>query len=113
MLKLLQPPLEDAIALGRSYEPTFDRFELFMALAYADLDEPSGHVWGPIGRFGWKYCNRLTREGNPFLELKKEAERHQDGWPPLQAGLFGGSYKRFNGIATGFEEDVLKRLHWF
>jgi len=54
LFKLLQPSLEDALFLGRTYESTFDRFEILLALTFADIREPKrgGDVWGPPGRFG-------------------------------------------------------------
>lgn len=116
LFKALQPVLEDALFLGRSYENYFDRLEVFNALVYADLNERakeaegSKHLWGPIGRFGWKFRN--AGPNNPFSQLLLEASRQQDAWPPLRAGLFEGSYARFNDIATRFG-GILGQLPWF
>lgn len=110
MFKALQPGLEDVLFLGRSYETLFDRFELLLALVCADLRERANlSFWGPIGRFGWKYF--LGGE-NPISQLKKEAARLTDRWPPIQAGLFDGSYARFERATNQFEEKVGK-LGWY
>jgi uncharacterized caspase-like protein len=106
LLKLLQPKLEEILFLGQSYEPLFDRFEMFMALVYADITESD---WGPIGRFGWKHSR--GRE-NIYLNLLKEAESQKGNWPPIKAGLFGHSYNRFEKSASSIL-DLMKRMHWF
>jgi hypothetical protein len=117
MFLALQPNLEDVLFLGKSYENLFDRFELFKALVYADLSDRLGHsavlgLWGPPGRYAWKFTSRRADPNNPFSRLVLEAGRQIDAWPPLQAGLFDGSYKRFNDIATRFTE-FLGKLQWF
>lgn len=109
MFKAIQPVLEDVLFLGASYENLFDRYEIFRALMYADL-ENSG--WGPVGRFGWKYKGRMTRT-NPYAELRAEAALRKDNWPPLRAGLFRGSYARFEEVAKNFETNLLSKLPWF
>jgi hypothetical protein len=50
LFKAVQPAIEDLLFLGRSYEELFDRFEIFYALTYADLeDRKDHHFWGPPG----------------------------------------------------------------
>ena len=111
LYKLLQPDLDDLFFLGNDYEWYFDRLEIFLALVYADFEyKPEGRVWGPLGRFAWKY--RRDREGNTFSEILEEAERQKDDWPPLKANLFSGSYERFIKIAKKFQEEVLNNLKW-
>jgi len=111
LYKLLQPGLDDLLFLGSDYERCFDRFEIFLALVYADIDyKPEGRMWGPIGRFGWKYRSR-GRAGNIYVELLEEAESLKDRWPPIKAGLFSGSYDRFSEIATKYQE-LLNNLKW-
>jgi hypothetical protein len=107
--KLLQPKLEDTLFLGRSYESLFDRFEIFQTLIYADNSKWGS--WRPVGRFGWKYSSRIS-ESNPYDALLQEAKDASDNWPPLKAGLFQGSYLRFNEVATKYKTEVLGKLHW-
>ena len=55
LFRTVQPAIENLLFLGRSYEELFDRFEIFYALTYVDLEDRKGHhLWGPPGRFGWK-----------------------------------------------------------
>lgn len=112
LFKVLQPIADDVLFVGKGYESLFDRYEVLQALVYADLYEEQGrHIWGPIGRFGWKFGG-LRREENPFANIFKEAEEQKGDWPPLQAGLFQGSYDRFSHVATAYAE-LLKGLNWF
>lgn len=114
IFKVLQPPLEDLLFLGRSYELLFDKFEVLFALVYADLTYEQGNtlsrVWGPPGRFGWKYHSRYP--DNPFSKIVTEAAQQKEDWGPVRAGLFQGSYNRFKMIAEKYEE-LIKRLQWF
>jgi len=100
LFKSLQPSLEDLLFLGKSYEPLFDRFELFLALVYADVKNGD---WGPPGRFAWK-CKPRAGKGNPFMELVDEAKKYRDGWVPLKAGFFQRSYKRFQEIVDSYKK---------
>lgn len=110
LYKISQPVLDDLFFLGKSYESLFDRFEIFLALVYADQysSKYNGDFWGPIGRFGWKY----RRSNNIYDEILKEAEVFKEKWPPIEAGLFNGSYERFKEVASGFEK-VLKQTNFF
>ena len=109
--KLLQPGLDDLLFLGRDYELMFDRFEVFLALVHAELEyNPDNRVWGPLGRFGWKYSS--GRRSNAYSEIVKEANSFKSEWPPLKAGLFSGSIDRFLEVSTKFEES-LKKLTWW
>jgi len=113
LFKLLQPSLDDLLFLGREYELMFDRFEVFLALAYADFEYISDNIiWGPLGRFGWKY-RRRTGSGNVFSEIIHEANIYKSEWAPIKAGLFDGSIDRFLEISKKYEDEILKKLHWW
>ena len=112
LFKLLQPTLDDLLFLGRDYERLFDWFEILFALVHADLHEqhwPGFGVWGPPGRFGWKYSS--IRPGDPFKAMLAEAASERDKWPPISAGMFGGDYERFAEIAAKYDK-VIARLGW-
>ena len=100
-----QQLLEDLLFLGRTYDRYFDRFEIFLALTYADATEIN---WGPPGRFAWKLRSTSM---SPYVELMEEAKRMGDNWPPVRAGLFKGSTKRFLEIADGYKQR-LDSLGW-
>jgi len=106
LYKGLQPVVEDLLMPGRGYDLAFDRFEVLLALEYADL---TGGDWGPPGRFAWKH--RHDRDTSPLRRLQEEAERDGDSWLPLHAGLFGRSRERF---AKDFQdiEALLRKLPW-
>ena len=102
-----QPLLEDLLFLGRAYDTHFDRFEILLALTYADVRDSD---WGPPGRFAWKHSNR--GRGSPYAELMAEAARLGNNWPPTRAGLFGGSTERFVEVAERYKQ-LLDQLHWW
>ena len=77
---------------------TSDRFEIFLALTYADAMEIN---WGPPGRFAWK---RRSTSIDPYVELMGEAKRMGDNWLPVRAGLFKGSTKRFLETAERYKQ---------
>jgi hypothetical protein len=82
----LRAPLDRELLLGADYEELFDRFEVLTALVYADLTaERRGGVWGPIGRFGYKYARGGS--ANPYSQLVSEVEGQMEKWPPLRVGF--------------------------
>ena len=109
LFKRLQPVMEDTLFLGKSYEERFDQFEAFLALIYVDLD-PSrdDECWGPPGRFAYKY--RRSGRG-PFSEIVNDAAQLGEQWPPLKAGLFGGSSDQFKAIAEKYAA-FMGELNW-
>ena len=113
LFKTVQPAVEDLLFLGRSYEELFDRFEIFYALTYADLEDQRGHhLWGPPGRFGWK-ARSFGRSDGPYAGLIEDASSAGDAWPPLRSGLFGGSIERFKNVAQRYDAELLSRLPWY
>lgn len=112
LFKLFQPKLDDLLYLGNDYEAAFDKFEVLLALVYADLTiELQQHFWGPIGRFGWKY--RSWGSGSsPFKLVVDEATKMKELWPPLTAGFFGGNTSRFENVANEFNK-LLGGLNWY
>ena len=110
LFKILQPKLDELLFLGKNYENAFDTYEVFFALAVADMRQVHNHdVWGPFGRFGWKH---RRGHGSPLEKVLLEARAMKDKWPPLQAGMFGGSFERFDKVATEYEAQV-RELQWF
>lgn len=109
----LQPLLEDLLFLGLSYENLFDQFEVFLALSYGHyLQQTQQRVWGPPGRFAWKYSSRGAN-GSPFNTLRQGANATGAAWPPLLGGLFGGDSTQFDQVAGEYEKSILTKLNWY
>ena len=102
-----QPLIEDLLFLGRGYDHHFDRFEMLLALTYADATD---YHWGPPGRFAWKHNNQTRR--SPYVALMEEATRMGDNWPPVKAGLFRGSTQRFLDVAGEYKQ-LLDHIGWW
>jgi hypothetical protein len=110
LFKLIQPILDDILFVGKGYEPSFDEFEVLLGLAVADARKQKDEgVWGPIGRFGWKYSNR--RE-SPLTKIIETANREKEQWAPLKSGMFGGSFERFSVVADEYTK-LIAGLNWF
>ena len=110
--KNIQPAIDDSLFLGREYEDQFDRFEVLYALITADLYVQEGRrVWGPPGRFGWTFSRDHDGSGS-FATVVRKAARLEENWPPLRAGFFGGSFKRFADIAERYKV-LLGTLGWY
>lgn len=110
LFKILQPRLDDTFFLGKNYETAFDEFEVFFALAIANIEmAKNGRVWGPIGRFGWKHRNR---DNGPLARIIKDARMRKEAWPPIRAGMFGGDFESFDKAATEYLQ-LVEGLNWF
>ncbi len=103
--ELLRRLLEDVLHLGSDLDLAFDTFEVFRAMQYAHLSERG---WAPIGRFGW----RIRYDEGPWKVLMKDVEGAGESWPPLAAGLCGGSRQRFKEVAEQLVA-VIARHPWF
>jgi hypothetical protein len=106
----LREPLEQLLFLGGDYEPLFDRFEVLLALAFADFRDPSGQgdVWGPPGRFAYKQ----GRSNSPMDLLIEEATSAGDSWPLLTSGLFGGKSARLLRVADAYRQLIKRHGRW-
>lgn len=103
----LRSKLEALLFLGTSYKRWFDRFEALLTLVHADLDGPRLIL---LGKFGWKHFTDNPKSPGAILNLlSKEAEMQKEAWPPLKAGLFGGSYKQFVDVWTVVDQHVKAR----
>ncbi len=112
LFKTVQPLLDDLLFLGSSYETYFDRFEALLGLIVAEERDSHGatRIWGPIGRYGWKF--KRGDERSLFHGIVTEAAEQGQNWGPIRAGLFRGSIDRFMEISEKFSA-ILKELPWF
>ena len=110
IFKQVQPVLEDLFFFGKAYETAFDEFEVLFAIAVADNRlQDNRTAWGPVGRFGWKLRNG---DHSPYEKVLTDAKKLQEFWGPIQAGMFGGSYNRFEEAATQYNTQI-QGLNWF
>lgn len=109
LLALLRQPLDDLFLLGSDYEDYFDRFEVLSEIqcAHEQAAESGGQIWGPFGRFAWKF--RMGDQSSPLHIVIAEADASGDTWEPLTAGLFQGSLQRFKDIAGAFSKRISER----
>ncbi|WP_370939297.1 toll/interleukin-1 receptor domain-containing protein [Amycolatopsis sp. cg13] len=86
------------------YTETFDKLEVLLSALAIDLGKlPETYTDGPwLGSFTWR-----RRYGASTAEGAMQAELKEQGidWPPLQAGLFGGSLER----ATQAFDELIER----
>jgi hypothetical protein len=85
----LKPVLDQALYLGADYDHAFDRFEVLYAVEFS---HQTGRGWGPMGRFGYMFGRG---DANPLGQLIADAESAGAAWPPLVAGVCGGSLEKF------------------
>lgn len=109
LFDVLRAELDEALFLGSRYEYLFDRFEMLTALIFADSKAQSGEsFWAPPGRFCWKHRG----SAGPMRLLLSEASEGGENWPPLKAGLFGGSPERFLEVANACKSSLDRSSRW-
>ncbi len=102
----LKPILDEALCLGPEYDLAFDRFEILYAVEFS---YQTGRGWGPLGRFAWKDA----RGGSSSLRrMIEEASSVGKAWPPVAAGLCGGSPEKFAEHAKSVSESVARSGMW-
>jgi hypothetical protein len=109
LFNLMKDELGELAGSIEDFTALFDRFEILCALSNVDesiaFDEDPRVTerWFPVGRF--------TRLKSPFVRGTiravdswfTQASAERDNWPPIAAGMFGGSYNRFSKLHTAFE----------
>jgi hypothetical protein len=109
----LRSRFHEYLPIEADYIRTFNRFEYLFGLIYADiwqLEPYGGGWWGPVGRFAW--MDHLHDPQSPRLLIEQELEKQGSSWPPLQAGLFGGSLERARNSKAQFDM-FLRKLNYF
>jgi len=110
LFDLFERDLALLYASAKSFERNFDDFEFFFALAHAHVYKRVLHrAWGPTGRFVWKY---RRSHASPFDTSLAEVRQLGDAWPPLQAGLFDRSPRRFIDLLTEYKTEHTDKLFW-
>lgn len=102
------------IPVDSNYDKFFDYFEYILALLYIDrkyttFKEDEGNIWGPIGRFRWRYAYNPI--DSPVNLVNLELDKFGDEWLPLKYGLFDGKKERVVEIKKRYD-GFLKTLNW-
>ena len=104
----LRDNLRSLIPDDEDYTDTFDRLEALLALIAVDAkieaDKRSVYLDGAwYGAFTWRHrYMRDTLEERLLAEFESEGQ----GWPPINAGLFGGSVPRATAAFEIFISDA-------
>ncbi len=91
---------------SENIERDFERFEVLLALHYLMKSKDGGRQT-LTGRFVWHHANQITQR------LKAEIERDGDNWPPLTAGLFGGSSDNAIQLVDKLFENIKKMANHY
>lgn len=111
----LRKLMKSIIPVDSNYDKYFDYFEYILALLYIDrkydtFKEDEKAVWGPVGRFHWKY--QFNQMDSPANIVNAELEKLGDEWLPLKYGLFDGKKERVVDIKQRYDEH-LKKMNWY
>jgi hypothetical protein len=108
LFKVLQPTLDAALFIGKSYEQSFDKFEVLLHLLVMDRRTKLGaSPWGPVGRFGWKNWN----DASPLKQFAREVDDKKVAWGGLRVGMFGGDLQRLKAVISE-AQSIQAQLHW-
>lgn len=113
LLAMFTREVPDLAGSAADYEDLFDRFEVMAALALVDQSRPGDFKpdeipWLPLGRFAWRLGSRRAAALQAWFN---EANAERDEWPPIAAGLFGGSFRRFEQL-RGALVNFVQRTGW-
>lgn len=109
----LREPLREYLPDDEDYQDSFDRFEYLLGLVHADLNQQQwSNGWrGPIGCFAWR-GTRHFQGGKTSQTIGGEIETAGESWPPLKAGLFGGSLEQARTAKRKFDAFLSTGTHF-
>lgn len=84
----------------------FERLEVLLALQYLHASQ-TGNRNTLRGRFVWNHS------GQSIQKVQQEIEREGDEWPPLKAGLFGGTKDSSASLIENLFENVKKMANHY
>jgi len=95
------------------YDEAFDRAEMLLGLIAEDsaavVEAAGGYAHGGwVGRYAW----RSHYSGGGLEAFSNEAIGAGDEWPPLRAGLFGGSAERVRKAIDALEPRATSQRFW-
>jgi hypothetical protein len=111
LFSILREALRQTVPDDRRYRQCAERFEYFLGGLHADLRHSRNEqVTGPMGAFATSYVHQLDPRSYVPNKIMKELRDQKDDWPPLKAGLFGGSLAKCGTVLSQYNEYVEARL---
>lgn len=111
--QFLAEKLSEYFSNRDSFGRTFDRFEYLLGLVHGDCRERTlGETYGDrfLGFLG-EFAYRAKHQSQNVLSIfDEEIEREKEDWPPLKAGLFGGSLERLREVKVGYDKELARLL---
>jgi len=95
----------DLLPRDKDFDEVFDRFEYILGWVYVDIvPGGSGMIegWGPVGRFKWSE-SYAAREKRLPARIDHEIGAVGEDWPPIKAGMFGGSLTRATAAKSRYD----------
>jgi hypothetical protein len=110
----LRPALRDFVPSDSDYDEVFDRFEYLFAVLYVDQNPNAAALvpWIPLGRFTARYSLVSGSDELISRKIAAEIEKESENWPPLRAGLFGGSVERFSIAKGRVDSYIAESANW-
>jgi hypothetical protein len=112
LVEIFGRELPDLTGDRADFEALFDRFEIMATLSCAHQRAPADFDPAQLRFHPGRFASRLSRIGfgaNQTWFDQADAERN--GWPPLAAGLFGGSFERFSQLRAALV-NFIRRIGW-
>jgi hypothetical protein len=108
LFKVLREPLRDVIPSDDRYMEVFDAFECLLGLIIQDQQNQGAthHYRASVGCFGWRNEFGFSENNKRLDSVITEVAAQGSEWPPLKAGLFGGSVDRFQAAALEYSKTV-------
>jgi len=70
----------------------FDKMEYLLSILYGALAKEIFRFWVPSGEFLW---SETMYRDSEFREFFDSAEKMENDWPPIKAGMFDGKYETY------------------
>jgi hypothetical protein len=103
--RTLWDPLHAYIPAKDQFHRCFNLFEYFFGLVHTDLAiQHQWQAWGPTGLLPYQDHGTAAHEVMELVGAQLEASQHE--WPPLRAGMFGGSLDRLRAAKQEFDEHL-------
>jgi hypothetical protein len=100
---ILREPLRNVLPRDAQFDRCFNQFEYLWTLLHIDLRTQLGSSQWVIGRYLWSDHKHYDFKETDLERLYREIGDSGENWPGLKAGLFGGSFQRFQAARREFD----------